>query len=185
MRFPAIKVSEDELACAAAGVTTRTRAHRPVTRAFRREPPRRGHGQRRAPQSGPTRRAQRLPFVSDHARLPASTKIPGIAYQTFTGGVTSVFGSNNAKRPSRGVSEAAGQGLEPQLPEPESGVLPLDDPAGRRADCSRPGGSDLEPVLRDEALLGIGVDVRDHLDVRLEPRPSQLRPQQPVDLEEA
>jgi hypothetical protein len=27
--------------------------------------------------------------------------------------------------------------------------------------------------------------VRDHLDVRLEPRPSQLRPQQPVDLEEA
>ena len=109
----------------------------------------------------------------------------GIAYQTFTGGVTSVFGPNNAKRPSRGVSEAAGQGLEPQLPEPESGVLPLDDPAGRRADCSRPGGSDLEPVLRDEALLGIGVDVRDHLDVRLEPRPSQLRPQQPVDLEEA
>ena len=99
--------------------------------------------------------------------------------------VTSVYGSNNAKRPSRGVSEAAGQGLEPQLPEPESGVLPLDDPAGRRADCSRPGGSDLEPVLRDEALLGIGVDVRDHLDVRLEPRPSQLRPQQPVDLEEA
>jgi hypothetical protein len=31
-------------------------------------------------------------------------------------------------------SEAAGQGLEPQLPDPESGVLPLDDPAtGRRA----------------------------------------------------
>src|SRR4029079_6464679 len=130
-----------------------------------------GTCQRRAPQSGPTRRAQRLPFVSGHARLPASTKIPGIAYQTFTGGVTSVFGSNNAKRPSRGVSEAAGQGLEPQLPEPESGVLPLDDPAGRRADCSRPGGSDLEPVLRDEALLGIGVDVRDHLAVRLPPRP--------------
>ena len=29
--------------------------------------------------------------------------------------------------------EAAGQGFEPQLPDPESGVLPLDDPAtGRR-----------------------------------------------------
>src|SRR6185437_8268745 len=26
-------------------------------------------------------------------------------------------------------SEAAGQGLEPRLPDPESGVLPLDDPA--------------------------------------------------------
>jgi hypothetical protein len=30
-------------------------------------------------------------------------------------------------------SKAAGQGLEPQLPDPESGVLPLDDPAGRPA----------------------------------------------------
>ena len=28
-----------------------------------------------------------------------------------------------------GLSEAAGQGLEPRLPDPESGVLPLDDPA--------------------------------------------------------
>jgi hypothetical protein len=27
------------------------------------------------------------------------------------------------------ASEAAGQGFEPQLPDPESGVLPLDDPA--------------------------------------------------------
>jgi hypothetical protein len=32
-----------------------------------------------------------------------------------------------------GLSIAAGQGFEPQLPDPESGVLPLDDPAtGRR-----------------------------------------------------
>jgi hypothetical protein len=28
---------------------------------------------------------------------------------------------------------AAGQGFEPQLPDPESGVLPLDDPATGRA----------------------------------------------------
>ena len=97
------------------------------------------------------------------------TKIAGIAYQTLTEGVTSVYGSNNAKRPWRGVSEAAGQGLEPQLPEPESGVLPLDDPAGLGPDCTRPGGSDLEAVLGHEALLVGGVDVRDHLDVRLEP----------------
>src|SRR5207253_11466482 len=32
----------------------------------------------------------------------------------------------------RGFSEAAGQGFEPQLPDPESGVLPLDDPATGR-----------------------------------------------------
>ena len=33
----------------------------------------------------------------------------------------------------RGEPRAAGQGFEPQLPDPESGVLPLDDPAtGRR-----------------------------------------------------
>ena len=37
-------------------------------------------------------------------------------------------------RPSERDREAAGQGFEPQLPDPESGVLPLDDPAtGRRA----------------------------------------------------
>jgi hypothetical protein len=35
--------------------------------------------------------------------------------------------------PERGFDEAAGQGFEPQLPDPESGVLPLDDPAGRAA----------------------------------------------------
>ena len=33
--------------------------------------------------------------------------------------------------------EAAGQGFEPQLPDPESGVLPLDDPATGRRHCSR------------------------------------------------
>jgi hypothetical protein len=43
------------------------------------------------------------------------------------------------------VLEAAGLGLEPRLPDPESGVLPLDDPAmarplyrrGRRSQSSR------------------------------------------------
>ena len=40
----------------------------------------------------------------------------------------------NKKPPDNGgFSLAAGQGFEPQLPDPESGVLPLDDPAtGRR-----------------------------------------------------
>jgi hypothetical protein len=46
-----------------------------------------------------------------------STKVTDIAYETFTRTVTSVFGPNNTKRPLRGVSEAAGQGLEPQLPD--------------------------------------------------------------------
>jgi hypothetical protein len=91
--------------------------------------------------------------------------VPRGTYETFTAGVTSVVAPYNAKRPVRGVSEAAGQGLEPQLPEPESGVLPLDDPA------ARPGlypASDLESVLRDEAFLVGGVDMGDHLDVGLE-----------------
>jgi hypothetical protein len=80
---------------------------------------------------------------------------------------------------------AAGQGLEPQLPEPESGVLPLDDPAELRRDCTRLGRpSDLESVLGDEAFLVRGVDVRDDLDVRLETRATQLRLQQAVHLEE-
>ncbi len=36
----------------------------------------------------------------------------------------------NGKGPlAGGPSKAAGQGFEPQLPDPESGVLPLDDPA--------------------------------------------------------
>ena len=34
------------------------------------------------------------------------------------------------------VRVAAGLGLEPRLPDPESGVLPLDDPA-KRGHCSR------------------------------------------------
>src|SRR5690349_15315616 len=89
---------------------------------------------------------------------------------------------------------AAGQGLEPQLPEPESGVLPLDDPAGIGRDGSNPSsatdppsrraGSGVELVDRDEALLVLGVDVSDHLDVRLEPRAAQLRLEEAVDLVE-
>src|SRR5438132_5738711 len=34
-------------------------------------------------------------------------------------------------------AEAAGQGFEPQLPVPETGVLPLDDPARVSGNCSR------------------------------------------------
>ena len=46
--------------------------------------------------------------------------------------------SSETKAPlRRGFSLAAGQGFEPQLPDPESGVLPLDDPATGRRQCSR------------------------------------------------
>src|SRR5881628_3761961 len=67
-----------------------------------------------------------------------------------------------------GFSKAAGLGLEPRLPDSESGVLPLDDPAGR-LDCSGARrDSELQLVQRDEAFLRLGVDVRDDFDVRLE-----------------
>ena len=100
---------------------------------------------------------------------------------------------------------AAGQGFEPQLPGPEPGVLPLDDPATAASDSSESlerdrnsplddvvchgrgvpllrrlsalrllRAADLEVVDGDESLLGLRVDARDHLDVRLEPRPAQL-----------
>ncbi len=47
-----------------------------------------------------------------------------VAVISFSGGVRTFTITGSA---------AAGQGLEPQLPDPESGVLPLDDPAtGRR-----------------------------------------------------
>lgn len=37
--------------------------------------------------------------------------------------------TSDQKEEKRGVHLAAGGGLEPPLPDPESGVLPLDDPA--------------------------------------------------------
>jgi hypothetical protein len=87
----------------------------------------------------------------------------------------------------QGFPEAAGLGLEPRLPDSESGVLPLDDPA-TRPHCSAAHVEsflEIELVERHEALLGLGVDVRDHLDVRLEARASKLRLQEAVDLVDA
>ena len=53
-------------------------------------------------------------------------------------------GPDGPDAPRAGSSEAAGQGLEPRLPDPESGVLPLDDPAKGRhivpKGLSAPGG---------------------------------------------
>ncbi len=102
----------------------------------------------------------------------------GNPYKKLEKTVTIVVFPNNRKAPLRGQTKrskrAAGQGLEPQLPEPESGVLPLDDPAGLARDGSNltPRRSELEleiePVDRDESFLVLGVDMRDHLDVRLE-----------------
>src|SRR5581483_5815653 len=50
-------------------------------------------------------------------------------------------------------------------------------PAARR--------SDLESVQRDESFLRFGVDVREHLDVRLEPGAAELCLEQTVDLVDA
>jgi hypothetical protein len=69
---------------------------------------------------------------------------------------------------------AAGQGFEPQLPGPEPGVLPLDYPATGVLSLDEPRGSlslraaDLQMVDRHEPLLGLRVDTRYHLHVRLE-----------------
>src|SRR3954467_13464624 len=75
---------------------------------------------------------------------------------------------------------AAGQGFEPQLPVPETGVLPLDDPATAAELCRL----DLESVHRHEALFLFGVDGLVALHVRLQARPAQLRLEQAVDLED-
>jgi hypothetical protein len=57
--------------------------------------------------------------------------------------------------PERGFSEAAGLGFEPRLPDPESGVLPLDDPATRRALYLRPACNDARPMRRFALLLAL------------------------------
>ena len=50
----------------------------------------------------------------------------------------SVAASDGAQNPPFPAgSEAAGQGFEPQLPGPEPGVLPLDDPATARSESTR------------------------------------------------
>src|SRR6478736_7437531 len=56
---------------------------------------------------------------------------------------------------------AAGQGLEPQLPEPESGVLPLDDPAGIARDGSNPrSAADLPRVRRRRQASSLYTETR-------------------------
>ena len=92
--------------------------------------------------------------MSDQARLPASTIVASIAYQTFTRAVTSVFETNNAKRPSRGVSEAAGQGLEPQLPDSPARMptVPVRCPDAALMLGSARGGSPCVPVRTCEKL---------------------------------
>src|SRR5580765_6683015 len=93
------------------------------------------------------------------------------------------------KAPISGAfAKAAGLGLEPRLPDPESGVLPLDDPARARRSVAaasrqtRARESDLEPVERHETLFGLRVDVRHDLDERLQAGAAELAPEQRVDL---
>ena len=99
---------------------------------FQNVPPRGGqvHGARRsrAPQASARRCRSCLFRSSEPSRR--GTGVASVAYETFKRPARSLSCAATARRPVRGVSEAAGQGLEPQLPEPESGVLPLDDPAG-------------------------------------------------------
>src|SRR3954471_17605990 len=89
------------------------------------------------------------------------------------------------KAPKCRISLAAGQGFEPQLPDPESGVLPLDDPAPFAGQCSeRIPRLEVDAVQLDEPGVRLRVDVRDDLDVRLEPRSAELGLEQAVHLED-
>ena len=84
-------------------------------------------------------------------------------------------------------SELRDRDSNPNFRNQNPASYPLDDPARDAADRSNPaleGGLRVEPVHRDEPFLVFGVDVRDHLDVRLKTRAMQLRLQQAVDLEE-
>src|SRR5207247_3260913 len=73
------------------------------------------------------------------------------------------------------------------LPRPEPGLLTLDHPASGPAEVYPLvfSAEVAQPEHGDEALLLLGVDVRDHLDVRLEARAAQLRLEQAVDLVDA
>src|SRR5205814_10257648 len=75
---------------------------------------------------------------------------------------------------------------EPRLPGPEPGVLPLDDPApGSLRSSKIVAGLRLETVDRDEALLRLGVEAGDDLDVLLENGAAELRLQELVHLVDA
>src|SRR5437763_2756787 len=66
------------------------------------------------------------------------------------------------------------------IPQGSAGIV-----AGPLAGRSIAGASDLEAIQLDEPLLGLGVDVGDHLDVGLEAGAAKLSLQQAVDLEDA
>ena len=71
------------------------------------------------------------PITSGIQTLPAHGRLPndGRLQVTRSGSrsVSPIWETDAAV--SSGFLEAAGQGFEPQLPGPEPGVLPLDDPA--------------------------------------------------------
>ena len=122
---------------AAAGRINRIRAHAPIARALRSDL----HLGDRAHGAG-RKRAVRVSRCGH--RSERGTNSGSVPYKILEFTVTIVVNRNNSscarawKRPPRGgrCRRAAGQGLEPQLPEPESGVLPLDDPAGLGRDGS-------------------------------------------------
>ena len=105
---------------------------------FPRDPARRAAGPGSRSSGDPPDRGQG-PQPSTAVEVPLSVRtVPTLArrhtrqskaLQNAKGRVTSVVPlSDTNKAPAPGLG-AAGQGFEPQLPDPESGVLPLDDPA--------------------------------------------------------
>jgi hypothetical protein len=120
-----------------------------------------------------------------HSPLGASDDWRSLIASTASDGPTRSQGQTEKVCFRSRFVEAAGQGFEPQLPGPEPGVLPLDDPATGRKSLASPLAADYQPIHGNEAFLGLGIDAGDDFHVRLEARAPQLRLQQPVDLVEA
>src|SRR3954468_24919869 len=143
---------------APSGSSESLRLRRPVSMAGRVEP---------AIQSQ-VRRSYRLPDEVSQAGRPKPLSPPVRDTRTGTRAQTRCpIGEQEPRWLS--AFEAAGQGLEPRLPDPESGVLPLDDPATGRH-CTGVS-SDLRGGVPPETCL---------LAARRRGRPSRSRLPPPV-----
>src|SRR5207245_10178141 len=83
------------------------------------------------------------------------------------------------KAPSSGASRSCGARIRTLTTRSRAGRPTVRRPRRARNSVAA---SDFQAVKRAQALLGFGVDVRGHLDVRLEARADELRLQQGVDL---
>ena len=102
-------------------------------------PARRGEGLGRALVAAALAEAARLGCVRVELGVYADNAVARALYESF--GFAPAGGPDAEGIVPMRRDEAAGQGLEPQLPEPESGVLPITPPRNAAGQCSRPLGS--------------------------------------------